>query len=86
MYNVEVKSIKDVNLSIFEEPQVAVFDRPEDYPDKAVARLFDNGKQTNIVMVTDDPNDLRWDIRKNTKLVWCPRGKDDVPSLVGVYL
>ena len=86
MYNVEVKSIKDVDLSVLQFPQVAVFNRPEDYPDKAVARVFDNGQPTNIIMLANDPNDLRWDIRKNTKLGWCPIGKDDVPSLVGVYL
>lgn len=85
-YTVEIKTFKDFDLSIFEFPQVAVFDKPEDYPDKAVARVFDNGKPTNIAMVADDPNDLRWDIRKYTNLAWCPRGKEDVLSLVGVYL
>ena len=86
MHNVEVKSIKDVDLSVLQLPQVAVYNKPDDYPDKAVARVFDNGKPTNIIMLADDPNDLRWDIRKHTNLVWFPRGKEDVPALVGVYL
>lgn len=85
-HTVIIKSIRDVDLSIFQFPQVAVFNKPEDYPDKAVARIFDNGKPTNVIMVADDPNDLRWNIRKYTNLVWCPRGKDDVLSLLGVYL
>lgn len=85
-HTVIIKSIRDVDLSIFQFPQVAVFDKPEDYPDKAVARIFDNGQPTNVIMVADDPNDLRWNIRKYTNLVWCPRGKDDVLSLLGVYL
>ena len=86
MHNVEVKCIRDVDLSVLQLPQVAVYNKPDDYPDKAVARVFDNGKPTNIIMLADDPNDLRWDIRKYTNLVWFPRGKEDVPALVGVYL
>lgn len=85
-YTVEVKSIREVDLSILQFPQVAVYNRPEDYPDKAVARVFDNGQPTNIIMVADNPDDLRWDIRKYANLAWCPRGKEDVLSLVGVYL
>ena len=84
-HTVIIKSIRDVDLSIFQFPQVAVFDKPEDYPDKAVARVFDNGEPTNIVIIADNPEDLRWDIRKYTNLVWCPREKEDVLSLVGVY-
>lgn len=86
MHNVEVKSIRDVDLSVLQFPQVAVYNKPDDYPDKAVARVFDNGQPTNIIMMANDPNDLRWDIRKYTNLVWFPRGKEDVPALVGVYL
>ena len=65
-HTVIIKSIRDVDLSIFQFPQVAVFDKPEDYPDKAVARIFDNGQPTNVIMIADDPNDLRWNIRKYT--------------------
>ena len=85
-HTVIIKSIRDVYLSIFQFPQVAVFDKPEDYLDKAVARIFDNGKPINVIMVADDPSDLRWNIRKYTNLIWCPRGKDDDLSLLGVYL
>ena len=85
-HTVIIKSIRDVDLSIFQFPQVAVFNKPEDYPDKAVARIFDNGKPTNVIMVADDSSDLRWNIRKYTNLIWCPRGKDDDLSLLGVYL
>ena len=85
-YTVEIKTFKDFDLSIFGRPQVAVFDKPEDYPNKAVAKVLDNGKETNVIMLAENPNDLRWDIRKYTKLIWAPRGKEDVLSLVGVYL
>ena len=41
-HTVIIKSIRDVDLSIFQFPQVAVYNKPEDYPDKSVARVFDN--------------------------------------------
>ena len=85
-HTVIIKSIRDVDLSIFQFPQIAVYNKPEDYPDKAVARVFDNGQPTNVAMVADDPETLRADIRKYTNLVWTPRGKEDVLALVGVYL
>ena len=85
-YEVKINSIREVDLSVLQLPQVAVFNKPTDYPDKAVARVFDNGQPTNIVMVADDPNDLRWDIRKYTNLVWFPRNKDDHETVVGVYM
>lgn len=85
-YEVKINSIREVDLSVLQLPQVAVFNKPVDYPGKAVARVFDNGQPTNIVMVADDPNDLRWDIRKHTNLVWFPRGKDDHETVVGVYM
>lgn len=85
-HTVIIKSIRDVDLSIFQFPQVEIYNKPEDYPDKSVARVFDGGQPTNDAMVADDPETLRADIRKYTNLVWFPRGKEDVPELVGVYL
>lgn len=85
-HTVEIKTMRGFDLSIFEFPQVAVFNKPEDYPNNAVARIYDNGQPTNVIMLGNNPNDIRWDIRKYTNLVWVPRGKDDVTELVGVYL
>lgn len=85
-HDVKVNSIREVALSLMELPQVAVFDKPADYPDKAVARVFDNDLPTNVIMVADEPEALKEDIRKNTTLMWFPRGKDDHESVVGVYM
>lgn len=85
-HTVVLSSFKGFDLSIFEFPQVAVFDKPEDYPKNAVAKVMDKGRKTNVIMLGSNTDDLRWDIRKYTNLVWSPRGKDDVPELVGVYL
>lgn len=85
-HNVEFKSIREVDLSALELPQVAVFSKPEDYPDKEVARVFDNAQPTNMVIVSNDLKNLVKDIRENTSLQWFWRGKDDVEALVGVFL
>ena len=86
MYDVKVKSIREVDLSVLQFPQVAVFEHPDDYPDKAVGRVFDNGKPTNVVIVADTVQQIRENIRAYTNLVPFKRGHDDVPALVCVYL
>lgn len=85
MHNVEFKSIKEIDLSKLERPQVAVYDSPEDYPKKAVAKIMDSGEGTNMVLVSDDLTELVKDIRENTTLTWYWRGPDDVPDLVGAF-
>lgn len=86
MHTVEVKSIRDVDLSVLQFPQVAVYNKPEDYPEKGVGRVFDNGKPTNVVIVADSWDKVFEDVRDNTSLLFFLRGKEDVLSLVGVYL
>ena len=85
-HNVEFKSIKEIDLRRLEFPQVAVFSKPEDFPNKEVARGFDNAKPTNMVIVSDSLTGLVKDIRENTSLTWFWRGKEDVETLVGVFL
>lgn len=86
MYSVEVAGIEEVDMSALEFPQVAVYNRPDDYPDHAVARVLDNGKPTNIIIKADVPEVLLENIRRNTNMIWIPRGAEDVLSLTGVFL
>lgn len=85
-HNVVFNSIKEIDLSKLEFPQVAVFSKPEEFPDKEVARVFDNAKATNMIIVSNDLTELVKDIRDNTTLKWFWRGKEDAPTLVGVFL
>lgn len=85
-HTVEFESAKEVDLSRLEYPQVAVFSNLDDYPGKAVAKIMDSGKETNMMIVGEDLVTLHRDIRKYTELVWYWRGKDDVPELVGMFL
>lgn len=85
-HTVKIKTMRGFDLSIFEFPQVAVFSKPEDFPDREVARVFDNAKATNMIIVSNDLTELIKDIRDNTTLKWFWRGKEDAPALVGVFL
>lgn len=85
MYDVKIKSIKEVNLNAFEFPQVAVYHCPDDYPKRSVGRIFDKGKPTNVVIVATDITDLLNDVMEHTNLSWYARGEEDERAVVGVF-
>lgn len=86
MYDVKIKSIKNVNLNAFEMPQVAVFHCPEDYPRRTVGRIFDCGQPTNVVIVVRDITDLMNDVMEHTNMTWFARGDEDERAVVGVFM
>ena len=81
-----VNSIQQIDLSDLKIPVAAVHNKPLDYPDKCVARIFDLDKPTNTVVVKDDLESLMNDIKSNTNLTFLQRGAEDVESLVGVWM
>lgn len=81
-----VESIKEVDFSGLKVPFVAVYRSPEDFPGMYVARVYDLDKPTNTVMVKTELEDIVEDIQGNTRMVFVPRGKEDVPALVGVWM
>lgn len=81
-----VQSIKEVDLSDIKVPAVAIYKHPSDYPDKYVARIFDADKPTNTIILKDTFAAVQQDIRRNTNMYFCPRGKEDDPCIVGVWI
>lgn len=81
-----VNSIKEVDFSDFKMPIIAVYQNPEDYPGKCVARIFDLDEPTSVVIVKDALGLIQNDIRINTGMYFVKRGEDDVKSLVGVWM
>lgn len=79
-------SIRDIDLSDLRLPEIVVFDKPEDYPDKVVARIFDMNNPTDTVIVKHTLEELQRDIRENTDMVFMPRDEKDVKSLAGVWI
>lgn len=51
MKNREVNSIKEVDLSGMKMPIISVYEHPEDFPEKCVARIFEADQPTNVVIV-----------------------------------
>lgn len=64
MKTTEVKSFADVDISELKQPIICVFNRPDDYPDKCVARLFKRTAPTNIIITRSTVEKIREDITK----------------------
>lgn len=86
MQEKRVNSIQEVDFSGLKVPFVAVYKHPGDFPDKCVARIYELDKPTDTLMVKDTVEEIEADIRKYTGMIFLPRGKEDVPSLVGVWM
>ncbi len=86
MKETRVESIGKVDFSEVKMPMIAVYESPEDFPGECVARIYDLDKPTDTVMVKGTMEEVQRDIRENTGMVFLPRGAEDVPSLVGVWM
>lgn len=86
MQQKKVKSIKEVDLSELKVPFIAVYHHPEDFPEKCVARIYELDKSTDTLMIKDTLEEIETDIRENTGMTFIPRGAEDAPSLVGVWI
>lgn len=86
MQEKRVESIQEVDFSGLKVPFIAVYQHPEDFPDKCVARIYELDKPTDTLMVKDTVEEIETDIRKHTGMTFLPRGTEDVLSLVGVWM
>lgn len=84
--NKVVASINQVDMSNMKMPMIAVYEHPDDFPEKCVARVFDLDKPTNVILIRDTVEELQEEIRKNTSKVFLLRGAEDVRTLVGVWV
>lgn len=83
----EVKSFVEVNTSELQQPIICVYQHPEDYPYKCVARIFDGTKPTNTVITRNTVEEIRKDITKAfpTMLPFA-RCKEDHKSVVESWI
>lgn len=86
MQEKRVESIKEVDFSGLKVPFIAVYQRPEDFPEKCVARIYELDKPTDTILVKDTLKEIEIDIQENTGMVFMPRKAEDVRSLVGVWM
>lgn len=86
MKNREVNSIKEVDLSGMKMPVISVYEHPEDFPEKCVARIFELDQPTDVVVVKKTVKEINKDIRKHTNMVQLARTENDVASLVCMWV
>lgn len=84
--SVEVRSMREVDFSDLKFPQIVTYYHPDDDPEACVARVLDNGQPTNVMMRRGSVWELDYDIRNHTNMIFCPRGADDDPVIVGIWV
>ena len=62
-----------------------IYDRPLDYPDGFIARLFLNDRPTDKVFKSKDIDNIRLKLKMLGK-VKIPRHRDDPPSVVEIWM
>ena len=86
MQQKRVESVKEIDFSGLKMPIIAVYQHPEDFAEKCVARIYELDKPSDTLMIKDTLEEIETDIRKNTGMAFIPRGAEDVLSLVGVWM
>ena len=81
-----VRSIKQVDMSDIYIPFIDVYENPEDYPGMCVARIFDMNRPTDTVIVRKTVKEINRDIKRHHDMIKVARTKDDVPSLVCMWV
>lgn len=84
---IEVNSFQEVDIRGLQVPIVCIYNSPEDYPDKVVARLFDLENPLNIVLVRYSIEEIREDIMKSfPHMVRFDRNKNDLKSITESWI
>lgn len=87
MKTTEVKSFADVDTSELKQPIICVFNKPDDYPDKYVARLFEGTAPTNIIITRNTEEEIREDITRHfPAMLPFARNKEDHKSVVESWI
>lgn len=87
MQTKEVKSFSEVDIGNLKQPIVCIFRKPDDCPDKCVARIFDGAKPTNIVITRDTVDEIRRDISRSfPDMLPFARCKEDHKSVVESWI
>ncbi|MBD5464086.1 MAG: hypothetical protein HDR24_13710 [Lachnospiraceae bacterium] len=72
-----VEHLKDVDLSDLKRPIAVIYDKPLDFPDKFVIRIFDMENPTNIVALTDSMRECHMECIDAGFRTRIARSKDD---------
>lgn len=81
-----VNSLKEVDFSKMELPMAVVYEKPQDFPDKYIVRIFDCNIPTNTLLIRDSLQDCREDITAAGFLACMERDSRDVLSIVETWI
>lgn len=84
MHDIKMDSAEELMRMKLRDPSIAVY-RDGKYPDAYVARLFDSGKETNLIIVKNDFEEMKNDIQKHTDMIFYKRTEMSHPDLVGFW-
>lgn len=65
MADILLKDFIEINTNFFKMPIYVIYNKPSDYPNHYVARLFDLDKSTNLIVIDESLESLRAKIPQN---------------------
>ena len=84
---IQANSFMEVDIQNLICPIIAIYIKPDDYPDKVVARVFDMEIPTNIIVIRDTLEELREDIQEAYPwMLRFDRAKNDVLCIAETWL
>lgn len=81
-----VAHIKDLDLSNLKIPIGVIYDKPLDYPDKFVIRIFDGGIATNTIIIREGLEECRKECIDGGFHTIIPRAMDDDYCIVESWI
>lgn len=84
--NKNVVSMKNVDFSEMKLPMIVVFEKPLDFPNKYIARVFECEKPTNVIIIRDSLQEIRDDITAAGFFVCMGRTEKDALSIVETWM
>jgi hypothetical protein len=82
-----LKSFKDVDISEIGIAIIVVYDKPSDYTNNVVARIYDLNLPTDTLILKDDISEVRKDILSTFGNVMCfKREEEDDKDIIESYL
>lgn len=81
-----VRSMKEVDFSELKMPMIVVFEKPVDFPDKYIARVFECEQPTNTLIIRDSLQECREDITAAGFLACLERTDEDALAIVETWM
>lgn len=84
----EVETLTQVDLSGLSIPMAVMYNSPDDYPGKYVARIFEGAtcNPTDVIIIRETQEETRKDIKAAGFKVFFPRDRNDAKCIVETWM